>query len=164
MPEVSHSSKIFIEECRESWLNKYFGYNNEAVAKSYVLQQPHSFRRRRFLWYNHSWPIKNRLRRRLAGNLGGKSADSASVEDGSPLLQLRLDLPPTLPHDPSAGREQTILNAAPLVARRIAHARFCLRKTKSDKITFSNYNFLPMKKIEKQTFFWFYGVLAKHKI
>ena len=29
-------------------------------------------------------------------NLGGKSADSASVEDASPLLQLRLDLPATL--------------------------------------------------------------------
>ena len=45
------------------------------------------------------------------GNLGRKSADSASVEDGSPLLQLHLDLPPTLLRDPSAGREQTILNA-----------------------------------------------------
>ena len=29
---------------------------------------------------------------------------------------------------------------------------FCSRKTKSDKITFSNSNFLPLKKIEKQAF------------
>ena len=92
------------------------------------------------------------MRRRLAGNLAGKSTDSNSVMDTSPLLRCRLDLPTTLPHDASAGREQTILNAAPLVARRMAHARFAFRKTKSDKITFSNSNFLPLKKIEKQAF------------
>ena len=56
---------------------------------------------------------------------------------------------------------QTILNAAPLVARRMAHARFAFRKTKSDKITFSNSNFLPLKKIEKQAFRWFYGISVK---
>lgn len=42
-------------------------------------------------------------RRRLVVNLTGKSADSSSVEYNRTLLQLRLDLPATLPHDPSAG-------------------------------------------------------------
>ena len=37
-------------------------------------------------------------------NLTGKSADSSSVEYNRTLLQFRLDLPITLPHDPSAGR------------------------------------------------------------
>ena len=76
----------------------------------------------------YSCLIKNNRRRRLAGNLGGKSADSASVEYSRTLPRLRLDLPPTLLHDPSAGHEQTILNAAPLVARRMAHARFARAK------------------------------------
>ncbi|MBQ9088316.1 MAG: hypothetical protein IJY46_06015 [Lentisphaeria bacterium] len=104
-----------------------------------------------------SCPVRNNQRRRLAGNLGGKSADSASVEDGSPLLQLRLDLPPTLHHDPSAGRGRPVLNATPLVARRMAHARFAFRKTKSDKITFSKSYFLPLKKLKNKHFADFMG-------
>ena len=133
--------------------------------------------------------IKNNLRRRLAGNLAGKSADSSSAEYSRTLPRLRLDLPTTLHHDASAGRgkvvfttsggasrailllssvaieakedaprsirrsRQTILNAVSLVARRMAHARFCWRKTKSDKITFSKSYFLPLKKLKKQAFF-----------
>ena len=42
------------------------------------------------------------LRRRLVDNLTGKSADSSSVEYSRTLPLLRLDLPVTLPHDPSA--------------------------------------------------------------
>ena len=99
-----------------------------------------------------NYPIRNDLRRRLAGNLTGKSSDAHSVMDSSPLLRCRLDLPATLLRDPSTGREQTTLNAVSLVARRIAYARFAFRKTKSDKITFSKSNFLPLKKIEKQAF------------
>ena len=99
-----------------------------------------------FFKFTHSCLIKNYLRRRLAGNLAGKSADAHSVMDSSPLLRCRLDLPATLPHDASTGREQTTLNAVSLVARRIAHARFAFRKTKSYKITFFNSNFLPLKK------------------
>ena len=58
----------------------------------------------------------------------GKSADSGSVENRSSLPHHRLDLPATLPHDASTGREQTTLNAVSLVARRIAHARFACAK------------------------------------
>jgi len=69
---------------------------------------------------------KSKLRRRLAGNLGGKSADSASVEDGSPLLQLRLDLPPTLPtiHPPVATNhfERSVTGGAAQSARAFCFA------------------------------------------
>ena len=81
--------------------------------------------------------IKNYLRRRLAGNLTGKSADAHSVMDSSPLLRCRLDLPATLPHDASTGREQTTLNAVSLAARRIAHARFARAKQYLTKSLFS---------------------------
>ncbi|MBQ9087678.1 MAG: hypothetical protein IJY46_02750 [Lentisphaeria bacterium] len=95
---------------------------------------------------------KNDLRRRLAGNLTGKSADVISVMDSSPLLRCRLDLPATLLHDSSAGRvhdsfERSFTGGAAHSAR-----AFCLRKTKSDKITFSESNFLPLKKFRKQVF------------
>ncbi|MBQ9087215.1 MAG: hypothetical protein IJY46_00385 [Lentisphaeria bacterium] len=85
---------------------------------------------------NHSCPIRNDLRRRLVGNLTGKSADSGSVEGVSPRPRRCLDLPATLLHDPSAGHEQTILNAAPLVARRMAHARFAYAKQNLTKSLF----------------------------
>ena len=62
------------------------------------------------------------------GNLTGKSADSGSVEGVSPRPRRCLDLPATLLHDASTGREQTILNAVSLVARRRAHARFACAK------------------------------------
>ncbi len=81
-----------------------------------------------FFQFTYSCLIKNYLRRRLAGNLTGKSSDAHSVMDSSPLLRCRLDLPATLPHDASTGREQTTLNAVSLVARRIAHARFARAK------------------------------------
>ena len=84
------------------------------------------------------------------GNLGSKSADSASVEDKSPLLQLRLDLPPTLLHDPSAGRVQSSFELISTGSAAHGARAFCLRKTKSDKITFSKSYFLPLKKFEKQ--------------
>ena len=42
------------------------------------------------------------------GNLTGKSSDANSVMDSSPLLRCRLDLPATLPHDPSAGRDVNV--------------------------------------------------------
>ena len=94
------------------------------------------------------------------GNLTGKSADSASVEDGSPLLQLHLDLPATLPHDASTGREQAILNSSPLVARRKAHARFACAK---QNLTKSLFQFFQRKKIgvEKSDFVRFGFARAK---
>ena len=49
----------------------------------------------------------------------------------------------------------TVLNASPLVKRRIAYARSARARqnmAKSDKITFSNSNFLPLKKLKKQAF------------
>ena len=67
-----------------------------------VLQQPH-------FWCCLIFYETSKLRRRLVGNLTGKSADSSSVEDNSPLLQLRLDLPATLPHDPSADCKRLFL-------------------------------------------------------
>ena len=47
--------------------------------------------------------VKSNVRRALVGNLAGKSTDSSSVEYSRTLLQLRLDLPVTLPHDHHAG-------------------------------------------------------------
>ena len=54
---------------------------------------------------------KYNLRRRLAVNLGSKSADSSSVEYSRTLPRHRLDLPPTLFHDASAGRSELVLHA-----------------------------------------------------
>ncbi|MBQ9088842.1 MAG: hypothetical protein IJY46_08705 [Lentisphaeria bacterium] len=54
-------------------------------------------------------------------------------------------------HDPSAERDRSSFERSPTGGARIAHARFAFRKTKSEKITFSKSNFLPLKKIEKQT-------------
>ena len=52
---------------------------------------------------NMGFSEKHAQRRRLAVNLGSKSADSPSVEYSRTLPRHRLDLPPTLFHDASAG-------------------------------------------------------------
>ena len=64
--------------------------------------------------------IKNNLRRRLAGNLAGKSADSSSVEYSRTLPRLRLDLPTTLHHDASAGRVHSFFEPSRRLAGNLA--------------------------------------------
>ena len=66
-------------------------------------------------------------------------------------------------HDPSVSLRVKLRPDKPVATKHFeriftggaAHGAraFCVRKTKSDKITFSRFNFLPLKKIEKTNFF-----------
>ena len=59
----------------------------------------------------HSCLIKRRPAAAHCGQSLGKSADSSSVEDASPLLQIRLDLPATLHHTASTDWKQAVSSA-----------------------------------------------------
>ena len=66
------------------------------------------------------------------GNLTGKSADSGSVEGVSPRPRRCLDLPATLPHDPSADRVHDCFEHNSTGGAAHSARAFCLRKTVKD--------------------------------
>ena len=64
-----------------------------------------------FARQEHSCLIKRRPTAAHCAQSLGKSADSSSVEDPSPLLQIRLDLPATLHHTASTDWKQAVSSA-----------------------------------------------------